>query len=413
MRNRTLVEVFLPLVEHYIVPTASLDHLLVSEAINSTGRIAKQLGWSAYSALVYKYIRASKDKSEGVRVYVRALVAILENFHFSVEEAVQQVDASADDIANSDHEESVEESLPIPPADKQDTKKIADAVHTRLLPSLLAYLSNRDETEDSLRIPISMGIAKVALHLPSASRDLQVGRLLTVLSQILRSKSQDTRDLVRDTICRIAVALGSPYLPILFRELRAALLRGPQLHVLAFVFHAVLTHVTSAQGSNDPAIQDLDECVADIAHVSAEVVFGESGKDVQHEDFRTKMREVRSSSSKGFDCFGLAARYVSPKRISALLLPLRSIIAETGSLKILQQVDEVLRRVASGLNSNARLTPAELLILCHTLISQNAKFLQEAPKPKASKTIKKADAIVQRQRQIVVNTDHYTNNSFR
>ncbi|KAG1788657.1 armadillo-type protein [Suillus plorans] len=413
MRNRTLVEVFLPLVEHYIVPTASLDHLLVSEAINSIGRIAKQLGWSAYSALVYKYIRASKDKSEGVRVYVRALVAILENFHFSVEEAVQQVDASADDIANSDHEESVEESLPIPPADKQDTKKIADAVHTRLLPSLLAYLSNRDETEDSLRIPISMGIAKVALHLPSASRDLQVGRLLTVLSQILRSKSQDTRDLVRDTICRIAVALGSPYLPILFRELRAALLRGPQLHVLAFVFHAVLTHVTSAQGSNDPAVQDLDNCVADIAHVSAEVVFGESGKDVQHEDFRTKMREVRSSSSKGFDCFGLAARYVSPKRISALLLPLRSIIAETGSLKILQQVDEVLRRVASGLNSNARLTPAELLILCHTLISQNAKFLQEAPKPKASKTIKKADAIVQRQRQIVVNTDHYTNNSFR
>ncbi|KAG1832880.1 armadillo-type protein [Suillus subalutaceus] len=413
MRSRTLVEVFLPLVEHYIVPTASLDHLLVSEAINSTGRIAKHLGWSAYSALVHKYIRASKDKSEGVRVYVRALVAILENFHFSVEEAVQQVDTSADDIANGDHEGLVEDSPPIPSADKQDTKKIADAVHTRLLPSLLAYLSNRDETEDSLRIPISMGIAKVALHLPPASRDLQVGRLLTALSQILRSKSQDTRDLVRDTICRIAVALGSPYLAVLLRELRAALLRGPQLHVLAFVFHAVLTHVTSAQGSNDPAIQDLDDCVADIAHVSAEVIFGESGKDVQHEDFRTKMREVRSSSSKGLDCFGLAARYISPKRISALLLPLRSIVAETGSLKTLQQVDEVLRRIASGLNSNARLTPAECLVLCHTLISQNAKFLQEAPKPKASKTIKKADAIVQRQRQIVTDTDHYTNNSFR
>ncbi|KAG1774596.1 hypothetical protein EV702DRAFT_1123142 [Suillus placidus] len=413
MRSRTLVEVFLPLVEHYIVPTASLDHLLVSEAINSTGRIAKHLGWSAYSALVHKYIWASKNKSEGVRVYVRALVAILENFHFSVEEAVQQVDTSADDIANNDHEGLVEESLPIPSADKRDTKKIADAVHTHLLPSLLAYLSNRDETEDSLRIPISMGIAKVALHLPSASRDLQVGRLLTALSQILRSKSQDTRDLVRDTICRIAVALGSPYLAVLLRELRAALLRGPQLHVLAFVFHAVLTHVTSAQGNNCPAIQDLDDCVADIAHVSAEVIFGESGKDVQHEDFRTKMREVRSSSSKGLDCFGLAARYVSPKRISALLLPLRSIVAETGSLKILQQVDEVLRRIASGLNGNARLTPAELLVLCHTLISQNARFLQEAPKPKASKTIKKADAIVQRQRQIVTDTDHYANNSFR
>jgi len=84
MRSRTLVEVFLMLVEHYIVPTATLDHLLVSEPISTTGRIAKHLGWSAYSALVQKYIRASKDKNEGVRVYVRTLVAILEIFHFSV-----------------------------------------------------------------------------------------------------------------------------------------------------------------------------------------------------------------------------------------------------------------------------------------------------------------------------------------
>jgi U3 small nucleolar RNA-associated protein 20 len=95
------------------------------------------------------------------------------------------------------------------------------------------------------------------------------------------------------------------------------------------------------------------------------VTLGESGKDVQHEDFRTKMREVRSSSSKGLDCFGLTARYVSPKRISALLLPLCSIIAETSSFKMLQRVDEVLRRIASGLNANTRLTPPELLILSH------------------------------------------------
>ncbi|KAJ8592088.1 DRIM-domain-containing protein, partial [Rhizopogon salebrosus TDB-379] len=109
MRSRTLIEVFLPLVEHYIVPTATLDHLLVSEAINTTGRIARHLGWGAYSALVQKCIRSSKEKNEGVRVYVRTLVAILENFHFSVEDAVQPVDASAEDVADSDHEGSLNE----------------------------------------------------------------------------------------------------------------------------------------------------------------------------------------------------------------------------------------------------------------------------------------------------------------
>ena len=413
VRNRTLVEVFLPLVEHYVVPTTALDHLLVSEAINTTGRIAKHLGWGAYWTLVQKYIRSSKDKSEGTRVCVRTLVAILENFHFSVEEVVQQVDPSIDNDAGGDDEGLMEGPLPVPSTDGQDFQKIADTVHNRLLPSLFAYLSSRDETEDTLRIPISMGIAKVALHLPSASRDLQVGKLLTALCQILRSKSQETRDLVRDTMCKLAITLGAPYLPILLRELRAALLRGPQLHVLAFVFHAVLTHVTSSQGSNDPAIQDLDDCAADIAHVSAEVIFGDSGKDVQHEDFRTKMREVRSSSSKGLDCFGLTARHISPKRISALLLPLRSIIAETSSFRTLQQVDEVLRYIANGLNANARLTPPELLILCHTLISQNAKFLQEVAKPKRVRSGTKNDAIVQLQRQVIAVTDHYSNNSFR
>jgi U3 small nucleolar RNA-associated protein 20 len=123
MRSRTLIEVFLPLVEHYIVPTATLDHLLVSEAINTTGRIARHLGWGAYSALVQKYIRSSKEKNEGIRVYVRTLVAILENFHFSVEDAVQPVDASAEDVADSDHEGSLNEPPSVPPADRQDIKK--------------------------------------------------------------------------------------------------------------------------------------------------------------------------------------------------------------------------------------------------------------------------------------------------
>jgi U3 small nucleolar RNA-associated protein 20 len=79
---------------------------------------------------------------------------------------------------------------------------------------------------------------------------------------------------------------------------------------------------------------------------------------------------------------------------------------------MLQQVDKVLRRIASGLNANTRLTPPELLILCHTLISQNAEFLQEVPKLR-SKSGKKNDSIVQLQREVIANTDHYTNNSFR
>ncbi|KIJ63496.1 hypothetical protein HYDPIDRAFT_133895 [Hydnomerulius pinastri MD-312] len=412
LRSRTLVEIFVPLVEHYIISTAALDHLLVAEAINTLGHIARQLQWSAYHSLVQKYLRSSKDKDEAVRVHVRTLVTILENFHFSMEEAVQDVDPAALDGEAAEEENIVAEPLQLT-VPSPDVKKVSDAVNLRLLPALLGYLENRDETEDSLRIPISLGIVKVALHLPSAPKEAQVSKLLTVLSQALRSRSQETRDLVRETMCRIAVALGPSYLPLALRELRAALLRGPQLHVLAYVTHSLLTYVTSPDRKDD-AFSDLDGCIDDIAHVASEVVFGESGKDVQHEDFRTKMREVRGSASRGLDCFALSARFVSPNRISALLLPLRSVMEVTNSIKPMQQVDEVLRRIASGLNSNARLTPPELLVLCHTLTSQNAKFLQEtAPKPKPKGKGKKDDAILQTTRKVVAETDHYAHNSYR
>ena len=51
--------------------------------------------------------------------------------------------------------------------------------------------------------------------------------------------------------------------------------------------------------------------VDDIAYVAPEVVSGESGKEFQSEDFKTKMQEVKASVSKGLDTFALTARYVS------------------------------------------------------------------------------------------------------
>jgi U3 small nucleolar RNA-associated protein 20 len=415
--STTLADIFVPLVSNYIVTAASLDHHLVNEAIITTGRMAKQLAWGAYYALVQRYLRSSRLRDESERVYVRTLVAVLENFHFPMEEIVPpgvpetaDVDADAEED-DGDPDDAPSNNVISLPAQPMDKGKIADAVNLRLLPNLLHHLEKRDVTEDSLRIPISIGIIKVAKHLPEATREPQIARLLTILSQILRSKSQETRDLTRDTLCRIAVILGSSYLPVMMREMRGALLRGPQLHVLAYVAHALLAYVSTAE--HVESFQVLDGCVNEVAHVSAEVVFGESGKDVQSEDFKTKMREVRSSSAKGLDSFAIMAKYITPSNISGLLYPLRSIMQETQSVKTIQRVDEVLRRVASGLNSNKHLAPTELLVLCHTLISQNARFLKDAPSSMKRKGAVKRDAIVQIKRQVTTETDHYGNNSFR
>ncbi|KAI0359462.1 hypothetical protein OH77DRAFT_1472682 [Trametes cingulata] len=425
LRSTTLAEVFIPLVGNYVVSTESLDHHLVNEAINATGQMAKHLHWGAYYALVQRYLKLAKQKDASEKVYVRTIVAVLDSFHFPMEEAVDEAEAVEMAAADPSHEDgeveaeaevSAETEPQATTTRRSDAVKLAriqDAVNHRLLPSLIAYLEKRDETEDSLRIPVSTGIVQIAKHLPQEQRDAQITKLLTVLSQVLRSKSQETRDLARETLCRIAVSLGPSYLPLMIREMRAALLRGPHLHVLAYSVHSVLVHVTT--GDRATVFHTLDDCVNDVTALSAEVVFGESGKDVQAEGFKTKMREVRSSSSKGVDSFAILAKFVTPPKISTLLLPIRSILQETETLKVMQQVEELLRRIASGLNSNSHLVPTELLVLCHTLISQNARFLKEAPKARSHGKggKRKDDALVQVKRRLPSDADHYANNSFR
>lgn len=410
LRSSTLAEIFVPLVGNYIASTTTVDHHLVTDAITSTGRMARYLNWSAYYSLVQRYIKLSKAKDESERIYVRALVAILDNFHFPMDEVVVEPEKGDDEVEDREDEEGVgKQKDPGTTLSADQISRIADAVNLRLLPALLNYLEKHDATtDDNTRIPVSIGIVTVAKHLSGGAREPQITRLLTILSQILRSRSQETRDLTRDALVRISISLGPQYLSLVFRELRSALVRGPQLHVLAFTVHAICVQTTSQEHAQ--TFKLLDDCVNDVAHVSAEVIFGESGKDVLSEDFKTKMREVRGSSSKGLDTFAMIAKMISPNKISSLLAPLRAIMQETESQKVMQLVDETLKRVASGLNSNQHLVPTELIVLCHTLINQNAKFLkQTAPK----KRTPKGDAIVQSKRDATVDTDHYANNSFR
>ncbi|KAL1741207.1 armadillo-type protein [Schizophyllum fasciatum] len=406
LRSGTLAEVFVPLVAHFIVPTGQgVDHHVVNDAILCKGRMSRHLAWGAYYGLVLTHMRqarASEGKDAGDKVFIRALVAVLDGFHFPMDEDVEDVDAEAEDPER-------EETGPTEDIDSARSRRarIADIVNAKLLPALIDHLENRHATtEDGARLPIAPGIAAVAAHLPTEKRNAQMSRLLTVLSQVFRSKSQDTRDAARDALIKIVTQLGPPGLPLVVRELRDALRRGPQLHTLAYVVHALLVHVCArAEFTN------VDAVAADAAHIAAEVVFGTSGRDVESDGFRTKMREVKGSASKGLDTFALVAQHVTPSAVSTVLGPVRGILHETSNARSLQQVDDVLRRVASGLNANKHLTPPELLVLCHTLISQNAKFLKDVPAKRTKKA--KGDAIVQVKRQVDKDEDHYTSNSFR
>ncbi|KAG9124195.1 U3 snoRNP protein [Ceratobasidium sp. 392] len=410
IRSTTLSDVFMPLVGNFIEAVSTTDHLLVNEAIVTIGRMAAHLTWGSYNTSVQQYLRLARERVPTTeKAMIRTVVSILDHFHFKMGESVEveKPEAAQPDIEEND---ALEAEIKTATQEAKKLARIEEAVTTRLLPSLLQYLEKRDETEEAVRIPVAIGIARVAMHLPDTYRGPQISKLVVVLSQILRSKSQEVRDLTRETLCKIAVIIGSESLALVIKELRGALTRGPQLHVLAFVAHSILVHVTTGEHATNFTV--LDSCVSDIAHISAEVIFGQSGKDVQSEEFKTKMREVRSSASKGLDSFMIVAKHVTASRIAALLTPIRAIMHETVAIKPMQQAEDALRRIASGLNANANLKPVDTLVLCHTLIGQNAKFLKQAPAKKHNKK-QKTDFDVELKRNAAPDTDFYSANSLR
>lgn len=418
IREASINGIFVPIVGHIVSgATEKSDDNLINEAVRTLGSLSLGLGWSRYQSLVLTYLRLATVKGGNQKHYVRAISAILDNFHFAMDDSV----ADEEEVEQPAQEEGDEEMPEASGGDKADAalefkrkeaKRIADYVTGRLLPALIKFVEQKDETEDSIRIPVAVGVVKVARALPEESRDAEVTRTIAVLSQILRSKDYNVRKLVKKTLSSIALLLGPEWLASMFKELRGALQRGPQLHVLAFVIHAILVDVTS----NAPArFNNLDDAVADVVTVSAEVIWGQSGRDVDAEGFKTKMPEVNGAAKAAYHSFELISSLISPTKISQVLIPLRNILHETQAAKPMQQVDDVLKSISIGLKSNKNMGATEILRLCHTLINSNSTFLlgDKSGKAGAGEGDAKGAFKVQMKRKAESNSDFYESNSYK
>lgn len=165
--NSTLWDILVPLISHFIASTSSVDHHVVTEAINTTGRLAQHLTWGSYNSLIQKYLRLAKRKDESERVYVRALVAILEHFHFEVDASSDPAGAENRYDGDDDDEDSPQQEVIKASAPNLPSTRICDSVNSHLLPTLLNFLESRDSTtEETVRIPIAIGVVTVANHLP-------------------------------------------------------------------------------------------------------------------------------------------------------------------------------------------------------------------------------------------------------
>ncbi|KAI8146751.1 armadillo-type protein [Fennellomyces sp. T-0311] len=425
LKPASINSVFIPLVTAFFYETDRVkDHNLINQCTTTITALTSQLGWSRYYGMFRSYMELIAKKPEMEKVYLKIVSSILDAFHFDLknvevsdEQAIrvmgrqktkiefmssEEMTKAAESKEEEDKEEEEEEESP-----KDLAAKIHDTVINRMLPSLNTYLTKTATKESVLiRIPIALGVAKLLRALPERSMRTNLPGLLVSLCQMIRSRALDVREALRDTLLKVNAYLGPSYLSFIIKELKTALTKGYEVHVLGYTVNVLLADTI-------PRIEvgQIDYCLEDIVDILINDVFGKTGQEKEADEMTGKIKEARSQKSMG--TFETLSKVIHFHSVSVLLMPLKDVMSETQSLKILRKVDDILKRVSAGLVRNPEYESLELLEFSHGLISENLDTYKAKAKVKIEKSQQDKNFEVQLKRPDNTPTDHLQTNAFR
>lgn len=368
MSSQNLGQFFIPLLEHFIYgrEDGSDDHGLGAQATTTIGNLALSLSWNHYRTTLYRYISYIESRSEMQKQTVRLLGKFVDALVLSSEN--NRTDGmDVDEIETKPDVLRLQATAP-----KMD--QLSVDVLDYILPPLIKHLHEKDESEVSYRVPVGVVIVKLLKLLPPEKMNQKLAGVLTDICHILRSKAWESREMARDTLVKIAVVLGPSFFGFILKELRGALTRGYQLHVLSYTMHSILvaTVPTFAAG-------DLDHCLPSVVTVIMDDIFGVIGQEKDAEGYTTQMKEIKSSKSQ--DSMELAAKNASVSHLIDLVKPLQALLMEKVDLKMVRKIDALMGRIGSGLLQNPGAESRDTLVFCYEIIQHT----YQARKPEAEK----------------------------
>lgn len=373
--SSNIAHFLLPLIEHFVFDQAEGEHNLANEAVITIGALAEQLEWQQYRALFKRFISYIKSKPDLEKIVIR-LIGTTANALFNAWETRSALAAAA----STDNDGDVD--MEIPEAAKPrcrlaeslpEQQKLADDISNGFLPALSEYLHQKDESTVSLRTPVAVSIVKLLRVMPEDMMKAKLPGTLTDVCHILRSRAQDSRDVTRKTLAEIAGLLGPEYFSFILKELRGALLRGYQLHVLSFTVHSILVTVIPTYPAGS-----LDYCSSAIVDIIMDDIFGVTGSEKDAEEYVGKMKEVKSS--KSYDSMDILASITTLPYLGNLIRPIQSLLQENLTLKLVRKIDELLRRINIGLLKNEAVKDRNLLVFCYEIVQEVYKAKSTMPK---------------------------------
>ncbi|RYC56462.1 hypothetical protein CHU98_g9741 [Xylaria longipes] len=374
LSSKHVAQFFVPLLEHFIFnrPDGSDDHGVGAQAATTISDLAFALEWPQYRAILRRYIGYVETKPDAQKQLIRLLGKFVDTLTFaSNEKNAERMDI--DDFSN--RKSHLSSTLP-------SLEKFNEDVLSNILPPLLSYMHEKDETTVSSRVPVGIIVVKTLKLLPEESLNQKLPGVLTDICHILRSKALESRDMARDTLSKMTSLLGPSYLGFVLKELRGALISGYQLHVLSYTMHTILVAVI-------PQFQpgDIDYCLDDIMAIIMDDIFGVIGEEKDAEGYTSKTKEVKSSKSQ--DSMELVARSASVNRLGDLIGPLRSLLLEKLDLRMVRRIDELLSRITAGLLGNSAAASRDTLIFCYEVVQQVYASQNAQTEPKMDPKIRR------------------------
>ena len=361
---------FIPLIEHFIFDRAegSDAHNLAAEATTAVGVLSGSLEWPQYRAMLRRFIGYIQAKPDLEKQIIRLLGRVIDALASAEEEAP---------VAGTKRS-TLAATMP-----KQ--MKLSDDLSSNVLPPLTAYLHGKDESTVSLRVPVAIIVVRLLKLLPQEQLNERLPPVLTDVCHILRSKAQEARDMTRVTLVKICLLLGPSCFGFVLKELRGALARGPQLHVLSFTMHSILVETIP-----EYAPGDLDYCLPTIVAIIMDDTFGQTGqeKDAKADgEYTSKMKEIKNN--KSYDSMELIAQTATLSRLTGLVKPIQGLLNEKLNKNMVGKIDNLLSRISNGLLKNSAASKRDSLVFCYEVIQDVYASAKPREKTRLDPKVKK------------------------
>ncbi|XP_029649622.2 small subunit processome component 20 homolog isoform X1 [Octopus sinensis] len=275
-------------------------------------------------------------------------------------------------------------------------EEMANAIHKTILRNIIPMLYKvlvkrvKSESEHKLakksladefeivRVPVALAIVKLLHVVPRDSLKSFLPKVILRICEFLRSRSLDIRKSARDTLTKIATVIGPGYLPCITYELRSALSRGYQLHILGFTVHSVLNAMVGQLKAGD-----LNPCCKSLIEIFNEDIFGMVAEEKTVDAITSNF--IEAQTCKSIYSYRFLARFITKSHITQLIAPLKDILDTSSNQNTIKKVGNILQKILAGLLLNHDFETKDLLVFVHSLVLQTLPLLAKDKQEKNKK----------------------------